>query len=298
MKTSRINTMSKEKEVQKTEKHTFSFSNDYNEPPDNFFEYVTLIYGESGIGKTTLLSKFPNSYTLMLEPKRRGLRMRMHEVQYVPMTKMKKLKGPTPWEEITAFVDHCVKDSSIETVCIDNVDRAYELCMNHVCYERGFTHPNQAKDYGQTWDAIREIFADVFDRVIYSDKGLVFSSKYKYKEVEQRDGDNYERLQPSCANGCLKYLMDVTDYGIFYGYERKQRAFVLRSPNDIWTKCAPEEHFLDPQGQPIQVLSAGETPDEAFQSLIDAFNNERTDLIRDLGAVPKKKKRSMEANEE
>lgn len=294
MKTSRIKSSLQEKEAVKKEKPVFSFDTTYNEPPDDFFSYVTLIYGESGVGKTTLLSKFPDSYTLMLEPKRRGLRMRMHEVPYVPMAKMKKLKGPTPWEEISAFIDHCVKDRSINTVCIDNVDRAYELCMNHVCFERGYTHPNQAKDYGQTWDAIRELFAEAFDKVIYSDKGLVFSSKYKYKEVEQRDGDNYERLQPSCANGCLKYLMDCTDYGIWYGYERKQRAFILRSVNDVWTKCAPEGHFLDPQGEPISVLAAGETPDEAFQTLIDGFENKRTDLIRDLGAVPKKKKRSTQ----
>lgn len=292
MKTSRIKASSKTVEKPAKVVHEFDFSGGMNEPPESFFDYVTLIYGESGIGKTTLLSKFPDAYTLMLEPKRRGLRMRMHEVQYVPMTKMKRLKGPTPWQEIAAFVDYCVKDRNVNTVCIDNVDRAYELCMNHVCFERGYTHPNQAKDYGQTWDAIREAFADVFDKVIYSGKGLVFSSKYKYKEVEQRDGDNYERLQPSCANGCLKYLMDVTDFGIWYGYERKQRAFVLRSPNDIWTKCAPEGHFLDPDGLPIEVLAAGETPDEAFQSLLDGFSNERTDLIRDLGALPKKKKRS------
>lgn len=298
MKTSRIKAgvklKSKVSEVKEKAVIEIPGEDDFNEPPDTFLDYVTLIYGESGIGKTSLLAKFPQSCTLMLEPKRRGLRMRMVEVQYVSMDKMKKHKGPTPWEMIAAFLTACVDDDSVQTICIDNVDRAYELCMNHVCYNAGYTHPNQAKDYGQTWDLIRETFSDAFDKVIFSGKGLVFSSKYKFKEVEQRDGDNYERLQPSCANGCLKYLMDCTDFGIYYGYERKRRAFIIRSANDIWTKCGPEGRFLDPDGNPVNVIEAGETPDDAFQTLIDGFNNERTDLIRDLGELPKKKKRTQE----
>jgi hypothetical protein len=162
--------------------------------------------------------------------------------------------------------------------------------MNEVCFNAGIKHPNDAKDYGATWSIVRETFSGLFDRVVYSGKALVFSSKYDFKEVEVRDGDKYERLQPSCVKGCLKYLMECTDFGIYYGYEKSRRAFIIRSTEDVWTKCGPEGCFMDQDGRPINILEAGETPDEAYQTLIDGFANERSDLIRDMETVSKAKK--------
>lgn len=269
---------------------------DMNEPPDDFNSYVSIIYGESGIGKTSLLSKFPNSVTLMLEPKRRGLKMRMYEVQYIPMSKMKKHKGVYPWDEIKAFIDQCIKDDSVETVAIDNVDRAYELCSNKICFDAGINHPNDAQDFGATWNIVREEFAECFDRVIYSGKGLVFSSKYDFKEVTHRDGSKYERLQPSCNKQCFRYIMECTDFGIYYGFEEGRRAFIVRSTEDIWTKIGPEDTFMDPSGRPVNVIEAGESAEEAYQSLVDAFANERVDLLRALKAESKPTKKKSKIN--
>jgi len=290
MKTSKVG-KAKEKVVLKP--IVLPGEDDFNVPPEEFNSYVSLIYGESSIGKTSLLSQFPNAITIMLEPRRRGLRMRMIEIPFVPIKKMKANKE-TAWSVLRRTVDAMLEDDSVSTICIDNVDRAYELCSNHICHPKGVNHPGQLNDFGTTWAIVREEFADCFDKVIYSEKSLVFSSKFSYKEVEKHDGTKFERLQPSCSAQCLKYLTECTDFIIYFTKEKKKRAFVLRSDIDVLTKVGPEDRFLDTEGRPIEILEAGESSEKAYQTLLDGFNNEREDMLRQRAekvsvAKPKKK---------
>ena len=74
--------MAKTKQVRRTKKASSGVSairipsvDEVNEPSTTLTDYAICLFGEKGVGKTSLAAQFENSLIIMLEPKRRNLRM-------------------------------------------------------------------------------------------------------------------------------------------------------------------------------------------------------------------------------
>lgn len=248
-----------------------------NEPPENILEYSLVIFGEKGIGKTSLAAQFPDAVVGMLEPRRRNLRIRMVSLD----------EG---WPQTEAFVHACIADDSVKTIVIDTIDRAYAQCLASICFAKGIKDPSQMNDYGATWREIKDEFEGLFNKVLYANKGLIFLSHAHYREMELRTGNTKEILVPTCPPAAFNYLKAVTDYAFYYGYHGTQRAMYLRGHEDLWTGCGTREHFCDPDGNPVRTISMGETPEDAYANFIASFNNELYDIDYVEKEEPKKVK--------
>ena len=246
-----------------------------NEPPDDLLAYATCIFGEKGIGKTSLASQFPDSLVIMGEPLRKNLRIR--QVPLVPLSvkDLNRLKGETPWEKFKAIVKKALNDDTVQTMVIDTIDRIYEACLTHVCYEKGISDPGELNDYGMTWRQIAQEFESTLNQIPMGDKGLVLISHAHYRDVESRDGEeSFQLLIPTCSPAAFRYVKGVCDYAFYYGYHQRTRCMYLRGTDHIWSACGTPDHFNYTDGSPIERIEMEGTPEFAFQQLVSGFNNE------------------------
>jgi len=235
------------------------------EPPDKLTDYSICLFGEKGVGKTSLAAQFPDSLVFMWEPRRRNLR-----IKQVPGPD----EEPLDWERFKAYLDKVLSQKkTIRTVVIDTVDRAYQCCQNTVCYNKGVKHPSDMNDYGATWYECRREFEDVMNRLLYNDILPIFISHCRLRPVVTRTGEDFDLVQPTCPDACWQYLKATCDFAFYYGYHGPERSITLRGNELVWSSCGVDDHFLTPDGNFLSEFPAGESAKEAYKNLTAAFDN-------------------------
>jgi hypothetical protein len=251
-----------------------------NTPPQRLLDSIIVLYGRKGIGKSSLFGQDPKTLTCMFERGRRNL-----EIFMVPQEGEPELD----WETFKSVVEAYLESDDFDTLVVDTMDRAYECCMEYVCKKAGCTHPNDKNDFGKTWQAVKLEFQSVFAVIQDSGKGLVLLSHETPKPLNKqgkgmvRDSVaqevQLERLEPSCSKQAFEVVQEICDYVLYYGYREEYRCITVRSPSDIvWTSCGMGDRFTDPDGTPINTFKVGNSPKEAYQSLIDAHSNKLRDF--------------------
>jgi len=270
-----------------------------NIPTDRLEDSVIMVYGRKAIGKTSLVNNFDGALTFMFERARRNLSIR----QVPHYTKSDKKRKSLKWEQFKEYIDLFIKSDEYQMGIIDTLDRCYVECFQYVCHNAGVNHPDQSSRPFEIWDVINQEFEDTLSKLQESGKGLIFLSHEKAKPLVvrskplRRDDDDDEekkiaRMEPSCKPAGVRAVEEICDYVIYYCFVGNRRVLCVRSPNEYaWTACGFDDHFLDPDGTPIERFEAGDSPQKAYQSLIDAYNNK----LRDIDYIPvrrtKKKRR-------
>jgi hypothetical protein len=284
----------KKKGASRFAKPAVSFPGEKSEPLTNLLDYSILIYGKKKIGKTSLAARFPDCIFLMTEPG--GKALRIYQVDISDKVDDRGKIASYGWQKFVAYVDLLEKDSQGEqkfkTVVIDIVDKLYPMCMDYVCNRRGCNHPSEANDYGDTWKAVREEFAKQMDRLLSLGKGVVFLSHSKEQQVSTYSEREFSQVVTTMPNRAEDYLTGIVDVWIFYGYEGEDRVMYIAGNDYISAGCRLEENFLTPDGDPIAEIPAGNSAQEAYENLLDAFNNELEDATAKKRTRPKKKKSS------
>lgn len=241
-----------------------------NVPPLSLSEYVILLYGAKGIGKSSLAAEFPNALDFMFELGRRNLPIRM-----VPDYKADKT--PLTWPRFKAYRDLILEASGKDrpdTVVIDTIDRAYVSILDWLVYEGGYASASDLK--WDSWDAADRELSETKELMLEAGIALVFISHSKHRELEaDTDTDSeYRMVCPACTPRCWQWLKMATDYAFFYGYNGQRRTMTIRGGETIWTGCADNDRFLTPDGEAIASLDMGKTPKEAYQILTSSFRNQ------------------------
>jgi len=238
-------------------------------PRQRLKDYLVLIYGEKKIGKSTLVSRFEKTFFLMMEPGGKALEI------FQPTD---DAGNPTPIQSWGTFLDYMAlleKDKAFETVCIDTVDLAYQLCQDWVCEKRGFEHPNDAEDYGKTWSACKQEFHRALIRLGALDKGLVLLSHAKDKEITKRSGIKHSVILPTMSNQAWEVVEPLVDCVFYYTYGSRKGERVLQLQGDELVSAGNrlqneiDAFMLD--GRPLHEIDMGSNPDQAYRNLLDAF---------------------------
>lgn len=247
-----------------------------NVPPESLFAYTTMVYGEKGIGKTSLLAQFPDSLVFMFEPRRRNLRIRQ-------VWQNDAGDGPLDWatfkNEVEDLLDKGPEGSGISTIAIDSLDRAYQRALEHVCSEAGIVHPNDANDYGKTWDKVKKEVENTLVDIAQGGYGLTLTSHAKMKRVTPPMGDSYDQMNITAPEAPSNIAKALCDFVVYYGYVGSTRAFTVRGSQAIYAACGVEDHFLDPEGRKLLTIDAGTSPSDAYQHLMDGFNNKLNGIV-------------------
>jgi len=249
-----------------------------NVPPTSLTDYILFIYGEKGIGKTSLLAQFPNSLIFMFEPFRRNL-----AIKQIPNFTCKE--PPITWDRFLAYADKLVNLPAAKRptiITIDTIDRAYDLLCANLCDEFGYADVRGLK-WGD-WDVVDSRLEQVFS--LFKDAGIGIAvtshSKKRELEVETESGDmSYTMTAPTVKPRCWKFLKMIGDFSIYYGYNGRQRTLTIRGHERLWTSCARSDKFLDPSGNPLYEIPAGNSPQEAYKNLMLAWQGRLAGIDRE-----------------
>jgi hypothetical protein len=200
------------------------------------------------------------------------------------------------WARFLEYLNLAIESDDIDTLVIDTIDRAYEKCMEYVCEQSGCEHPNDKNDFGKTWQAVKAGFVGALTLIQESGKGLVLISHETTKPLTKsskgllrEDSEKvfqYERCEPTCSKQAFETIQEICDYVFYYSFQTEFRSITVRSPSDVaWTSCGVEDRFLDPDGTPLKCFKVGNSPEEAYNNLLAAFNNE----VFDIDYTPPKK---------
>lgn len=259
-----------------------SLPTEANVPITELTESITMIYGSKGVGKTSLASQFPDALAFMFERGRRNL-----PIVQLPQKGEPKLN----WESFIEYVELFLESDDFQTCVIDTIDGAYLACFDHVCQEYGVKDPSDYAQGYKLWDEITTTFGALFSLLQESDKCVVFLSHDKTRplvtkkkglrrdDLEDEAVTTFERLEPTCKPAAFRLVQEICDYVFYYGYRDGYRAMTVRSPHNLhWVSCGVPDRFLDPDGNPIETFRVGNSPQQAYQDLLDAFENKKYDV--------------------
>ena len=269
-----------------------------NEPPKDLSRYTLCIYGEKGIGKSTLASGICDPDTtahFMLEPGRLDLSSKL-------IPDPTRAEPPLTWERFKAYVDLlCQPDSPITRIIIDTIDQLSTLAETHWKEKLNLSSIRDLNDYGKTWNLLLEDFRSTLNRLIYSGIAPIFISHCRFRPIVLRSisrneqkamlkaGTLPEQVQPTCPGWAWDYLKQVANYAFFYGYEGADRSLYIRGSETIWSSCGPSGHFMQPStstpktkgkgskierpGEPLEILPMGSSPEQSAKNLLASFEN-------------------------
>lgn len=242
-----------------------------NEPSEEFSDYNSMIYGRKQWGKSTLAAGYPNSINLQFEPFRAGLRI--FQV------------SPKSFAEAVEYLE-MIKESDHERVVFDTVDRFYDMLLVEECLRisglngKKFDHPQKfGKEGPAIWDFVKKKFEDVFIDLMEAGKRFTLVSHDKKVEQRDRDGQEWNRIEPTCKPAAWKIAQSMTDFVFHVDFLNGERIVSIRDlDNSTLASCNPDiECFMDPQGEPLRRFRIANDKKEAFQSLQDAFDNKVQD---------------------
>ena len=225
-----------------------------------------VIYGPEGIGKTSFAASFPAPLFIDTE----GSTKKLH---------VSRLPKPTSWEMLLQEIRHVVDNPTLcDTLVIDTIDWAEQLCIAHVCAKGGKTGIEDF-GYGKGYVYEKEAFAGLLhalDDVIAVGVNVVLTAHAQLRKVEMPEEmggyDHWEmklgsktttNIAPMVKEWCDMLLfanyktvvISTDDTGKHYKAQGGRR--VMYTTHSPWwdaknRDCLPEE--LDLDARPITAL--------------------------------------------
>lgn len=151
--------------------------------------YTVLFFGEPKSGKTTTAAKFPKALILAFEI---GY-LAIPGVMAQPITKWSEFK-----QALKQLKDEQVKQQ-FETIVIDTVDIAYDLCEKYICNQNGVSAIGDMP-FGKGYAAAKKEFDENLRAIPQMGYGLVMISHSQDKTFKDEDGNEYQQIVPTLTN--------------------------------------------------------------------------------------------------
>lgn len=237
-----------------------------------------MIYGKKKIGKTTLTDCFSkNMFHLMVEPMARHLR-----VFQEPVESYKDLLG---YYNTLKSNGHTFDAWSLETLHL-----FYDKSMDYTCEKIGIEHPadgvsgnnNTAKDRGSAWNRIQKDFQDILIKLLQLPIGGFFNCHESFDDIEGRDGKMYKSYKPEGGAQVWRFISAQIENIWYYHYRGDQRFLQVRGDEKVYACVSWTDKFITPSGELISAIPLGNNPQQGFENILKAFNNEQKEAYREI----------------
>lgn len=155
-------------------------------------EIRMLLYGPPKIGKSTLLSGFPDTLFLATEKGYGALKVYATDIK--------------SWKDFTEAVELIVDgEHNYKTICIDTADILVSLCLDYICDELDITHISD-EDWGKGYDVFSKAFEKELNKLFMSPYGLIMTSHTKTSELTSRTG-KITKTVPTLSNQARRIII-------------------------------------------------------------------------------------------
>lgn len=304
----------KTKEVQTPKKKYLKDKKDYSLPTEktvpvnDLSKLMLCFYGDGGAGKTNFSMQFDNPIHFHTEPGGRS-----KALFKVPVDQ----ECFTDWKDILGYAKQLKNDKRFKTVVIDTGTILYDLCFVYICENANVEHPNQAGDFGITWNNITREFTRFFGDITSYGKGILLLTHSKREQITEIDGRTVDYVNIAATPRCREFLIREMDIIGHYGYYGRERIMTIRQLPNVFAKTRADGHFLTPRGKDIydemEKLKNNETkkskyakelqngmvynillgnhPSISYDRFQKAYNNQQEETLYELEPdKPKKKK--------
>jgi len=232
----------------------------------NPLHYKWFFYGREKVGKTTLAASFPKALFLCTEPGVKGLEVYAFNDEN---------GGVVDWNTFIAAVDLLEKNpGQFETIIIDTIDRAFDMCLDYVCASLNIEYPGNAsdgkEDFGKSWRAVSEELSKQIYRLSRAGYGLVFISHAQERDYKLRgEKESYMRVFPRLGATARKVIEALVDYFFFADYVKDpdgitRRILVCQGDDTIWAGSRKGVAASFPRFLPLVEEGGYEIIKEAF----------------------------------
>lgn len=243
-------------------------------------DYVLWIYGAPKIGKTTLAEAFPLVHHLFFEDGAKALEVFKRQVH--------------EWPELLKYLEMLGASTAFKNITIDVVENAYEMCSQHVCAKLEIDHESEA-EYGKGWKAVRKEFMDALGHAMtLPGKGCILISHASMNKRKTLEGDEIDDIHPALGGKPLELVSGAVDIIGYYQYRKNKRVLQILGDDAVMAGHRLKNRFLYTDGTPVKYVPMGNTSEEAYRLLTDAFNNKLVapvkEEIKKPALILKKKK--------
>lgn len=284
-------TARKDATVKQAIESVYGFIPDFSQPLADLGRSSTLLYGQRKIGKTAVAAEFPQSVFFMCEPGGEGLSIRQWEI--------------ASWANMLKAVRTLEKHPKEFTAVIDTADKAYDMAYAYMMEKLGIKAPPK-DDYGNTWRQIKQEFTDVMTRIMVAARGTIFISHADVGEFNMVALDEEgvllnegttNKIVPTMPKQARGFVVGTVSSILYFGYYGEQRYVTLQASDILEAGTRLKEHFWvagKKKVERVHSIPMGNGPDEAYENLMRAFNNQQEDSGRPqsraaVGAQPAKR---------
>lgn len=238
-------------------------------PVDNPWQYAYLLTGEKKIGKTTFAIEGCEELVLQFDKPQLAYEIReevikswKHFERMLKALEARAEKGDFPYERIV----------------VDGVAESYAMCQVNTCLHFGVDHPSE-EGYARGWHHLRDTYTSAVNRLLRlqlsANCGVIFISHAEWKEKSVRGGGKMEKLVPDMPPTCEEIVNGKVDGWFVYDYDGKDRVLVVRGDQTVGAGHRIDGHFLTPEKERVREIPMGNSPKEALENFMKAFNNEQ-----------------------
>lgn len=170
-------------------------------PSVSLQDYTTLLYGETKIGKSTLLNDVPSNIFFNTGGGLEALECYEQRI--------------STWEEfLTSGAEFLNGGHKYKNITIDTIDRLHKLCSEYMMKKLNILYPSDL-EFGKGWDMVKSEFIRPIMRLVLSQYGVFFVSHSKDLEIKTRTA-KITKVVPSMSDSLYNIISPVCGIILFY----------------------------------------------------------------------------------
>lgn len=184
-------------------------------------DYITLIYGDPKVGKSTFCSQMDDPIFLATEKGLNALSVYAADVG--------------TWEDLVKACGEIHKSKRFKTIVVDTVDNAYQMCLESICRKHDITHPSDL-EWGKGWGLVNREFVRVLTKLTHEGRGLVFVSHAQHLTIKTRTAE-ITKAVPTLPNSARRFILGLCDiilYAEVLDTEGGVKRVIHAEPNENW----------------------------------------------------------------